>query len=112
MRIFIALYSSFVIVNETSFTLSITMKITTLLTTTIALTLLGSAIVLPEAKADFPMTIGVDEGFWYLSAPDADTTISAYGSIWIGCDEVPETFINTNDHREVSFCFWKDNRAS
>ena len=55
------------------------MNLRFLLPTTIALTLLGSTIVLPEAKADFPMIIGVDEGFWYLIAPDADTTISAYG---------------------------------
>ena len=51
------------------------MKIKTLFATTIALTLLGGSI----AKSDIPMQVGNDEGEWYLTVPDTDTTTPAYG---------------------------------
>ena len=55
------------------------MKTKTLFASTIALTLIGSAIVSQNAKADLPMIVGNDEGLWYVTVPDSDTTAPAYG---------------------------------
>ena len=55
------------------------MKIRTLLASTIALTLLGSAIVPNSAQANIEMTVSSDEGYYFLTAPVEDTTVPAYG---------------------------------
>ena len=55
------------------------MNTKTLFASTIALTLIGSAIVPQNAQAEIAMTIGIDEGYYYISVPDSDTTASAYG---------------------------------
>jgi hypothetical protein len=46
---------------------------------TIALTLIGSAIVPQIAKADIPMKIAPGRSGWTITVPDEDTTVPAYG---------------------------------
>ena len=46
---------------------------------TIAATLMLGAIVPQPAKAEISMPVTYMEGQWFLSVPDADTTVSAYG---------------------------------
>jgi hypothetical protein len=50
-----------------------------LFASTIALTLLGAAILPQIAKADIPMDVSCDEGYCFLTVPHSDTTVSAYG---------------------------------
>ena len=50
-----------------------------LLMSTIAATLMLGAIVPQPAKAEISMPVTYMEGQWFLSVPDADTTVSAYG---------------------------------
>jgi hypothetical protein len=55
------------------------MKIRTLFASTIALTLMGSAIISQNARADIPMRYSADEGYYFLTVPDTNTTTPAYG---------------------------------
>jgi hypothetical protein len=55
------------------------MKIRTLFASTIALTLMGSTIVSQNARADIPMRYSADEGYYFLTVPDTNTTTPAYG---------------------------------
>ena len=69
----------FLIITKTLANLSKIMNIKTLFASTIALTLIGSAIVPQIAQANIEMTVSSDEGYYFLSTPVDDTTVPAYG---------------------------------
>jgi hypothetical protein len=50
-----------------------------LFASTIALTLIGSAIVPQNAQAEIKTKFFADEGYYFLRVPDTDTTLPAYG---------------------------------
>ena len=52
---------------------------TNLLMSTIAATLMLGAIAPQSAKAEILMKVMYQEGQWFLTVPDPDTTVSAYG---------------------------------
>jgi hypothetical protein len=55
------------------------MNLKTLFASTIAIALFGVAIAPQIAKADIPMEVSSDEGYYFISSPASDTTLSAYG---------------------------------
>ncbi|MCY7278538.1 MAG: hypothetical protein LH702_33585 [Phormidesmis sp. CAN_BIN44] len=55
------------------------MKTNLLLMSTIAATIMLGEIVPQSARAEIPMQIMSDEGQWFLTVPEAETTASAYG---------------------------------
>ena len=55
------------------------MKTKTILASTIALMMIGNAIVPQIARADIEMSISSDEGYYFLTSPVDDTTAPAYG---------------------------------
>jgi hypothetical protein len=55
------------------------MKAQILVSSTLSLALLGVAIAPPIAKADIPMEVSSDEGYYFISSPASDTTLAAYG---------------------------------